>query len=258
MDFLFVRLKYFGDFNSYGSWVHYANKNKIKILALKLIPYKKVSYSSLFYYIQKSRDLDKTNLLFMDPKFETTIVDIDLLNAKDPNLEIENGKLIPKELLYSKRMTDMLAVFCPEASEVLKIAVRAQHIQRWTSPRENYPMDRKGYLLWRTELKKFHGALTAGIMKNNGYPEEEMEKVDGLINKRRMKTDPEAQTLEDVVCLVFLRYYFDDFIAKHPNEKIIDIVQKTWKKMSEKGHVAAMGLKHSEKALGIIGKALEN
>jgi hypothetical protein len=194
----------------------------------------------------------------MDPKFENTIVDIDLLNAKDPNLEIDKGKLIPKELLYSKRMTDMLALFCPEASEILKIAIRAQHIQRWTSPRENYPMDRKGYLLWRTELKKFHGALASEIMKNNGYSEEEMAKVDDLINKRRLKTDLEAQTLEDVVCLVFLQYYFDDFIIKHSDEesKIIDIVQKTWKKMSEKGHAAAMELNHSEKALGIIEKAL--
>jgi hypothetical protein len=194
----------------------------------------------------------------MNPQLENTIVAIDLLNAKDPNLEIVDGKMIPKELLYSKRMSEMLSDFEPEAAEILKIAIRAQHIQRWTSPREKYPMDRKGYLLWRTELKKFHGELAAKIMAENGYSEAETQKVEDLINKRRLKTDPEAQTLEDVVCLVFLQYYFDDFIAKHADEedKIIDIVQKTWKKMSEKGHAAAMKLSHSEKAKEIIGKAL--
>ncbi|HSJ66328.1 MAG TPA: DUF4202 domain-containing protein, partial [Anditalea sp.] len=168
-------------------------------------------------------------------KLQITIADIDALNSQDPHMEISNGERVPKELLYSIRMTDMLQEFCPDASENLKIAVRAQHIQRFTHPREKYPMDRKGYLQWRTELKKFHGEKAAGIMRANGYANEDIQKVDDLINKRQLKTDPEAQTLEDVVCLVFLKYYFDDFIDKHIEDKnkIIDIVQKTWKKMSE-------------------------
>lgn len=191
-------------------------------------------------------------------KFHITIADIDALNSQDPHMEISDGTEVPKELLYSKRMTDMLQEFCPEASENLKIAVRAQHIQRFTHPREKYPMDRKGYLQWRTELKKFHGEKAAGIMRSNGYNDEDIQKVDDLINKRQLKTDPEAQTLEDVVCLVFLKYYFDDFIDKHIQDenKVIDIVQKTWKKMSEKGHAYALSMSHSEKALNIVNKAL--
>ncbi len=191
-------------------------------------------------------------------RFEATIKAIDILNAEDPHMENADGKEIPKELLYSQRMTDMLANFSPEASEELQIAIRAQHIRRWTMPREEYPLDRKGYLLWRTQLKKFHGELTADIMRKNGYGEAETQKVEDLINKRRLKTDPEAQTLEDVVCLVFLQYYFDDFIAKHADEenKIIDIIRKTWKKMSEKGHAAAMKLSHSDRAMDIISAAL--
>jgi hypothetical protein len=191
-------------------------------------------------------------------RFQITIADIDALNSQDPHLESIDGIRVPKELLYSQRMSAMLQEFCPEASDNLKIAVRAQHIQRFTHPREKYPMDRKGYLQWRTELKKFHGEKAAGIMKSNGYPEADIQKVEDLINKRQLKADPEAQTLEDVVCLVFLRYYFDDFIDKHAEDesKIIDIVQKTWKKMSEKGHAHALSLSHSNKALDIVNKAL--
>lgn len=191
-------------------------------------------------------------------RFHQTISEIDALNSLDPHLEFHGNIQVPKELLYGQRMSVMLLEFDQEASESLKIAARAQHIQRWKSPRENYPMDRKGYLLWRTELKKFHGELAASIMKKHGYSAEEIQKVDDLINKRRLKSDPETQTLEDVVCLVFLRFYFDDFIEKHRQEeaKIIDIIQKTWKKMSEKGHEAALQLPHSETAMGLIQKAL--
>ncbi len=193
------------------------------------------------------------------PDFNKTISSIDALNSLDPHIEEIDGKPVPKELLYSQRMTDMLDQFDPNASEVLRIATRAQHIQRWKIPRESYPMDRKGYLLWRTELKKFHGQLTADIMSEQGYPETEIKKVEDLINKRRLKTDPEVQTLEDVICLVFLKYYFDEFIVKHAHEeeKIIEIIQKTWKKMSPKGQEAALKLTHSEKALGLVERALK-
>ncbi|WP_194778323.1 DUF4202 domain-containing protein [Pararhodonellum marinum] len=191
-------------------------------------------------------------------KFQETIAEIDRLNALDPNMESKDGKPVPKELLYGQRMSTMLLDFEQNASETLKIAVRGQHIQRWTIPRESYPMDRKGYLMWRTELKKFHGALVSSIMQKYRYAPEEIQHVEDLINKRRLKTDPEAQCLEDVVCLVFLQYYFDEFIGKHAHEedKIIDIIRKTWKKMSEKGHAAALKLRHSEKALELVQRAL--
>ncbi|WP_158859167.1 DUF4202 domain-containing protein [Lunatibacter salilacus] len=191
-------------------------------------------------------------------RFHRILEDIDRINAEDPHLEKKGDTEVPKELLYGQRMSTMLLEFEPQASEVLRIAVRAQHIKRWSVPRESYPMDRKGYLLWRTDLKKFHGQLTGELMAKNRYPEEDIKRVDDLINKRRLKTDPEAQCLEDVVCLVFLKYYFDDFIAKHKDEeeKIVEIVRKTWSKMSKKGHEAAMLMEHSGKALKLIGKAL--
>lgn len=188
--------------------------------------------------------------------FDNTIQDFDRINAQDPHRETLDGELVPKELLYSQRMTKMLDEFSPEASETLRLAARCQHIRRWSIPRENFTMDRKGYLLWRTQLKKYHAELAGSIMKNNGYNQESIAKVDDLLNKRRLKTDDETQALEDVVCLVFLKYYFDEFLLKHEEAKLLDIIRKTWSKMSRKGQEAARSLNLSDKATAIMEKAL--
>ena len=192
----------------------------------------------------------------MGEKFYKTIEEFDAVNAQDPHREMVQGNEVPKELLYSQRMTEMLKEYCPDASETLQLAARCQHIQRWSIPREEFPMDRKGYLLWRTTLKKYHGELAGSIMEKNGYSEDEIQKVDDLLNKRRLKTDKETQTLEDVVCLVFIKYYFDEFLTKHEEEKLVDIVKKTWNKMSETGQQAALSLDLSNTASSIIQKAL--
>jgi hypothetical protein len=181
---------------------------------------------------------------------------IDAHNAQDPNIEELNGKQIAKELLYAQRMTAQLLSFQPEASEALQIAARAQHICRWKSARDAYPQGRTGYLKWREDLKKMHAALTGTILEDLAFPKEEIVRVQFLIRKKMIKKDEESQTLEDVICLVFLQYYFDDFASKHTDDKIIDIVQKTWAKMSPKGHRAALNLPLSEKTKDLVGKAL--
>lgn len=190
-------------------------------------------------------------------RLDQVIQAVDRINATDPNLEADGT---PKELAYSQRMTQMLADFEPEASELLQIAARAQHIKRWSIPRDSYPMDRTGYLTWRTKLKKFHGALTGELMQSCGYPVDKIQRVDDLINKRQLKSDGETQCLEDVTCLVFLSHYFEDFLSKHEAEpdKVVDILRKTWKKMSTKGHEAALKLPLSERALTLVKRALEN
>ncbi|MEW7290553.1 DUF4202 domain-containing protein [Aquimarina sp. 2304DJ70-9] len=180
----------------------------------------------------------------------------DKANAKDPNKEELNGVLIPKELLYSQRMTQTLEQFDPEASDVLKLAARSQHICRWEIPRSSYEMDRVGYLKWREDLKKFHAQKTSEILTILGYDQETIDRVSFLLQKKKLKKDEETQALEDVICLVFLNFYYEDFLAKHTDEKIIDILQKTWRKMSEKGHQAALKLSYSKKALDLVQKAL--
>lgn len=192
----------------------------------------------------------------MSERFKNTLQAFDDVNSQDPHQELSEGKKVPKELLYSQRMSAMLNDFAPDASEVLALAARAQHIQRWAIPREEFPMDRKGYLLWRNTLKKYHGELAASIMKANGYDEETAQQVEDLLNKRKLKVDRDSQTLEDVVCLVFLKYYFEDFIPNHEEAKLIDIVRKTWNKMSEKGRKAALALQLPPKSVAVVRKAL--
>ena len=124
------------------------------------------------------------------------------------------GETHPKEWLYAIRMSEQLVEFAPDASEELRIAARAQHICRWKSPREDYPMDRPGYLRWREDLKKMHAKLTGEILEEVGYDSEFIKRVQFLIRKKQLKKDEGTQTLEDVICLVFLKYYFEDFAAK--------------------------------------------
>jgi hypothetical protein len=189
-------------------------------------------------------------------RFEKAIQKFDHKNGQDPNRETDNGKEYPKELLYAQRMSEWLDRIDPQASEPLQLAARSQHICRWTIPRESYPMHRKGYLLWRTELKKFHAQKAEDILDECGYDQPTIDRVKSLILKQRMKTDPESQALEDVVCLVFLEYYFEDFMAKHEPEKVVSIVRKTWNKMSELGHRHALALEFGNESNQLIARAL--
>ena len=181
----------------------------------------------------------------------------DLANEQDPNKEIFEGKAYSKEVLYAKRMTEKLNEFAPNASEPLKLTARCQHICRWEIPRESYEMNRVGYLKWRQDLKKFHAEKASGILREVGYDQKTIEKVAFLLEKKQLKKNEETQALEDVICLVFLEFYFEPFIEKHSKEKLIDIIQKTWRKMSEKGHQAALKLPFSKGSLDLIGKALK-
>ncbi|MES9855802.1 MAG: DUF4202 domain-containing protein [Sedimenticola sp.] len=193
--------------------------------------------------------------------FEKTIELIDAANSEDPNRERANGEDFPKELLYSQRMTDMLERFMPDADEVGKISVRAQHIERWKSPRDAYPMNRPGYFKWRTQLYKFHGDSAAALMADAGFDEASMARVKSAIGKKAVKTNPDTQLLEDIAALVFIEHYMQAFADKHSEyseEKWIDIIVKTWKKMSEKGRQYALSgsLKLPEPLVPLIQKAL--
>lgn len=189
-------------------------------------------------------------------RLEATLKAIDEANTQDPNLEHVNNQQIPKELIYGERMSRVLIEYAPNASEHLQIAARAQHIERWRSPRSDFPEGRSGYKKWRSQLALFHAQRAGEIMAEQGYGEEDIERVKFLVQKRQLKRDNETQILEDVICLVFLQYYFEPFAAKHSEEKIIDIVQKTWRKMSDKGHQAALKIPYSEEIYKILQKSL--
>lgn len=189
-------------------------------------------------------------------RFETAIALIDKKNAEDPNTYQVAGLAYPKELLYSQRMTRKLLQFEPNASKALQIAARAQHICRWKIARNEYPMDRVGYLKWRETLKKMHADLTVEILQQVGFDEQFQERVKKIILKKLIKKNEESQILEDTICLVFLDYYFDEFAAKHNDVKVIDILKKTWVKMSDKGHAAALTIPFSDKSLALVKQAI--
>lgn len=191
-------------------------------------------------------------------RFTTAIAEIDAANAQDPSRIDDGGTQRPAELVYGERMSTTLAGFEPEASEALQIATRAQHIQRWIIPRSTFPMDRTGYLRWRTELKRKHADLAGAIMSRAGYADADIARVGSLIRKERLKRDPESQTLEDVACLVFLQHYIDDFAAKHDDDKLVSILRKTWVKMSPRGHEVALRLALSPRVAGLVGRALQS
>lgn len=190
----------------------------------------------------------------MNDKFDRAIAGFDAQNAQDPNRDPQSGR--PKELVYAERMTHWLEKLAPQASEALRLAVRAQHIRRWDIPRDGYPMDRIGYLKWRTDLKHVHAKLAGEILRDTGYDAVTVGRVQSMLRKERLKEDAEAQTLEDVACLVFLENYFADFAKGHDAEKVISILRKTWKKMSPKGQAAALGIDMPKDARALVEKAL--
>jgi len=189
-------------------------------------------------------------------RFDKAVARFNQANAEDPNKVLVGDSEYPKELLYAQRMAAQLEQFAPAASEALHLAARCQHIQRWTIPRDQYPAGRKGYKQWRANLAKFHADTASEILRDAGYDETTIRQVQALLRKEKLKSDPEVQTLEDVICLVFLNHYFAEFANKHEEEKIIDILRKTWKKMSPEGQAAALELDLAPDSKTLVGKAL--
>ena len=194
-------------------------------------------------------------------KLDKAIELIDAANSEDPNMDSSDGKEMPKELLYSQRMTDMQQRYVPDADDAIKLALRAQHIQRWKSPRSDYPMNKKGYHLWRTNLYKFHADTAGELLAQAGYDEDSIARVKMAVGKKSLKSNPDTQILEDVTALVFIEHYMLAFAEKHPEyseEKWIDIIKKTWRKMSENAHEFALSGKITlpEPLVPLIQKAL--
>ena len=192
-------------------------------------------------------------------RFDAVIATIDEANARDPKIvEIESGA-VPAELLYGRRMSETLAAVAPDASELLRIAARGQHIERWTSPRTSYPVGRAGYLKWRNDLKDFHARRLGEIMAAAGYGPPEAARAGALVRKERLRTDPEAQMLEDVACLVFLSHYLADFLGKTDADdgKLARILAQTWNKMSAAGHAYAGKLDLPPHVLALLKRGLE-
>lgn len=167
----------------------------------------------------------------MTDRLHRALALIDTANAADPKGEA---------LVYGRRMSEELARLFPGASEVLQVAARGQHVERWLLPRSDYPEGKAGYLDWRREQGRRHGQRVAGIMAEAGFPEADCDRVGVLLRKEGIKRDAEVQALEDVICFVFLKWYFAPFAAERDTESTLDIVRKTARKMSDAGRARVL------------------
>lgn len=188
--------------------------------------------------------------------FKTALQLFDKYNSNDPNEYIWHGVAHPQELFLAIRLFDQVKELDPNASEELLLAARCQHIGRWESPRKSYPEGKAGYLNWRSSLAKHHAEIAAELLAEAGYNNETIERVKQIVTKQQLKTDTDVQTMENALCLVFLRYEYDAFIQKHDDIKVIRILQKTWNKMTEPGRNAALSLNFSGRGRQLIEQAL--
>lgn len=188
----------------------------------------------------------------MNEKFQSAIRRFDAENALDPNRE--DGR--PRELVYAERLTGWVLKLCPDASEPLRLAARCQHICRWQSPRENYPMTRAGYLKWRADLKQFHAGKSGTILRETGYDNDTIRRVQDLNLKKNFPAEAECRVLEDALCLVFLEFQFAALAARSDDEKMINAVRKSWAKMTEAARAEALKLNYGEREKRLIERAL--
>lgn len=189
-------------------------------------------------------------------RFQAALQRFDAENARDPNSVTVGSVSRPRELVYAEWVTEWVSRLSPNASEALQLAARCQHLCRWMIPRNSYEMDRAGYLRWREDLKKFHAQKAGEILREVGYPEEFIARVRELNLKKNLTGDPECQTLEDALCLVTLEHQLADLVEKTAPDKMVSILQKTWRKMSSAAREHALTLSFSEREKELIGRAL--
>ncbi|MEW5979249.1 MAG: DUF4202 domain-containing protein [Acidobacteriota bacterium] len=189
-------------------------------------------------------------------RFAAAIAAIDEANRKDPNSVLVNGEPQPSEWLYSVRLSQWVKRLNPLASEALLLAARCQHIERWKLPRAQYPRDRKGYLEWRSALARFHASRAQEILTAVGYSDDVIRRVQELNLKQHLHTDPEMQVLEDALCLLFLETQFLELNAKTEEDKMVQILQRTWRKMSPQGRQEALKLELASEAREVLSRAL--
>jgi hypothetical protein len=192
----------------------------------------------------------------LSPRFQEAIARFAAENAKDPQSELVAGDRVPRELLYSRRLADWVLKLEPNASEPLQLAAHCQHIRRWEIPRSDFPADKVGYHRWRTKLKAFHAGIAGKILRECGYDDAMIARVQELNQKTKFPADSDSRTLEDALCLVFLEFQLDEFAQRTERDKVVNALRKSWGKMTEQGRQAALALSLSEYAGGLVTEAL--
>lgn len=192
----------------------------------------------------------------LNARFRNAIDCFDKLNAEDPNSIEIDGHKHPKELHHAQAMSRWIEALYPNAGEAVQLAARCQHLCRWEIPRSTYPEGRTAYLKWRNALKKFHAEKSAEILQSVGYDEKTIQKVEAINLKKGISSDPDVQAVEDALCMVFLETQLEGYGNEWGEEKTVSILQKTWKKMSQRAQEAALKLPFPDQTRTLIKTAL--
>ena len=190
-------------------------------------------------------------------RFRRAIAAIDAANADDPHRIVVRGESRPKELAHAELLTQWVQRLRPDAGEELLLAARAHHIRRWTVPRSTYPEGRRAYLRWRRDLHAFHAEQVSAILEQAGYEADTVQRVQQIVRKERLRSDPEVQALEDGLCLVFLETQLDEVTDTIEDETLVEVLRKTWRKMSPAGRAAALELDLTAGGRALVERALD-
>lgn len=167
---------------------------------------------------------------------------IDSAHAADPQRHADGR---PAELVYAERMEAWVARVAAEPTPLLRLAARCQHLERWSVPRASFPEGKVGYLNWRRSLYTKQAERARALLLEAGVPAADAAEVATWVSKTGLKTNAGTQALEDAACLVFLENEIGTFAAQHadyPREKFVEIIKKTWRKMSPRAQELALGL----------------
>lgn len=189
-------------------------------------------------------------------RFQNAILAFDGANAEDPHQLVVDGRVRPRELVHAERLRSWIERLDPNASEALRLAAHCQHIRRWQIPRDSYPEGRVGYLKWRTQLARFHADTATQLLEAAGYDPALIDRVRRILLKQNLHSHPDSQTMEDALCLTFLEFEFDEFRHKYGPDKVLEVVQKTWKKMSPRARELGLTLPLSAESLELVQRAL--
>lgn len=188
---------------------------------------------------------------------QAALAAIDAVNATDDRVLMVRGEAKPKALGEGELASAWLAALRPGAPVALQLAVRGHHLRRWAIARTALPEGRRGYLRWRQQLKAVHAETAAEILAPLGWDADTIARVQQLVRKEGLGRDPDTQTLEDVICLVFLETQLLDLAAKLDEDHMVSVLQKTLPKMSEEGRRVALSLELPAAAAALVGRALE-
>jgi hypothetical protein len=192
----------------------------------------------------------------IEPMIERAIAEFDRMNSQDPTQITVNGQQLPRELALSLWLSQWIHRVQASPSVALRLASRCQHLMRFSMPRSEYPEGRVGYLTWRKDLSKRHADRAGEILRAVGFETAVIDQVRKINLKQELKADADCQAMEDALCLSFLDHEYADFCTKHSDEKVIDIVQKTWRKMSAGGQALALGLPLEGRPQDLVLRAL--